>query len=179
MKGLTLIELMLVVAIMAILLSVGVPSFYQLIAQEKLTKQSNELVAQLSLMRSEAIQRQSVVFLCPLYAGQCDADISSGIAGRRLYVWGSGFVSAARGQGASAIEHNQSGDQVVQFVDLPPSVLIVSNRKKFSFDPRGHAVSGSIFLCAEGQPGRRIVISALGRVRVERQAQDTCELFNL
>lgn len=178
MKGLTLIELMLVVAVLAILLSVGMPSFYQLITQERLSKQSNEVVAQLMLMRAEAIKRQRTVFLCPLYAGQCDNDIASAVEGKRLYAWGNGYVAGARGGGQLAIEARNSRDEVVQFVDLPSDILIVSNRKKFSFDQRGHAVAGSIFLCAEGQPGKRIVISALGRVRTEAQAQDTCDLLN-
>lgn len=179
MKGITLIELMVVVAVLAILLSIGLPSFYSLIAQERLTKQSNEIVAHLMLSRAEAIKRQRTVFICPEFSGRCDGAMVSAVNGANLYTWDGGFVTGARGGGDTALEFDDSQDTVLQYVSLPHDVLLVGNRKKFSFDQYGHAVSGSFYLCAQAQQGRRIVISALGRVRVETGAQATCDLFNL
>lgn len=179
MKGITLIELMVVVAVLAILLSIGLPSFYNLIAQERLTKQSNEIVAHLMLSRVEAIKRQRTVFICPELSGRCDSDMASAVHGAHLYTWGAGFVTGARGGGDTALEFDDSQDTVLQYISLPNDVLLVGNRKKFSFDQYGHAVSGSFYLCAEELKGRRIVISALGRVRVEDSAEEVCALFNL
>lgn len=62
--GFTMIELMITVALASILLAVAVPSFNQMIVSGRLTAQTNEMVAALSLARSEAIKRNANVTLC-------------------------------------------------------------------------------------------------------------------
>jgi len=61
-SGFTLIELMVTIAIAAILLAVAIPSFITTIASNRLTANANELVTALNLARSEAVKRgQEVV----------------------------------------------------------------------------------------------------------------------
>lgn len=55
--GFTLLELMITLAIMAIMLSWAVPGFQEIIRQNRLTTETNELVTALNLARSEAIKR--------------------------------------------------------------------------------------------------------------------------
>lgn len=178
MRGITLVELMVCVTIFAIVTSLGLPRLSAWVAQDQVTKQTNELIAQLSLMRAESIQRQREVLLCPSQGGICETEQSSAVPGRRLYLWGQEVTMAARGGGDVAIEFADSQDHYLQQHTTTPDVLLLANRKKFSFDPRGQAVSGSIYVCAEHAQGRRIVISAFGRVRVEPNPQ-ACELVNL
>ncbi|MBA4253173.1 MAG: hypothetical protein C0441_04425 [Comamonadaceae bacterium] len=56
-SGLTLIELMVAVAVLAILLSIGIPSFQSLVAQNRATSAANELQSTLQFARSTAIAR--------------------------------------------------------------------------------------------------------------------------
>ncbi|PKM11485.1 MAG: pilus assembly protein FimT [Gammaproteobacteria bacterium HGW-Gammaproteobacteria-3] len=56
-SGFTLIELMMTIAIAAILLGIAIPSFTASIASNRLTTQANELLASLNLARSESIKR--------------------------------------------------------------------------------------------------------------------------
>jgi type IV fimbrial biogenesis protein FimT len=56
-SGFTLIEVMITIAIAAILLGVAIPSFSEIIASNRLTTNVNELVTALNLARSEAIKR--------------------------------------------------------------------------------------------------------------------------
>lgn len=73
--GFTLVELMVVVAVAAIVLTLGVPSFYTLIQNNRATTQVNDLVMALSLARSEAVRRGVPVSLC---ASQDQATCSGG-----------------------------------------------------------------------------------------------------
>lgn len=63
-QGFTLLELMVTIAVLAILATVGVPSFRDLIQNNRVTTQANELVSALSFARTEAVKRgQSVEVL--------------------------------------------------------------------------------------------------------------------
>jgi len=64
MCGFTLVELMVTLAVAAIVLTVGVPSFQTLIKNNRLTTAANALVASLNLARSEAIKRGVRVTVC-------------------------------------------------------------------------------------------------------------------
>jgi type IV fimbrial biogenesis protein FimT len=61
--GFTLIELMVTVAVITILLMIAAPSFKQLIAQQRLKNINAELVSTLQFARSEAIARNTPIFL--------------------------------------------------------------------------------------------------------------------
>ena len=63
-SGFTLIELMITVTVVAILLSVGLPSYENFIKNGHLTAGNNELVSSFNLARSEAIKRGLRVTVC-------------------------------------------------------------------------------------------------------------------
>jgi len=62
-RGFTLIELMVTLTVMAIILAIAAPSFSALLASNRLTTQTNELVGALNLARSEAVRRSQPVTL--------------------------------------------------------------------------------------------------------------------
>lgn len=63
-NGFTLIELMIVVALVAILAAVGVPSFREFIQNNRLATQANTFLTGLKLARSEAVKRGVNVVVC-------------------------------------------------------------------------------------------------------------------
>ena len=62
-RGFTLIELMVALAVLAILLSLAAPSFSNLLASNRLSTQASELIGALNLARSEAVRRAQPVSL--------------------------------------------------------------------------------------------------------------------
>ena len=55
--GLTLIELAVAISILAILVSVAIPSFVEFLKNNRVSSQTNELVALISLAKNEAVRR--------------------------------------------------------------------------------------------------------------------------
>lgn len=63
-QGFTLLELMITVAIAAILLAIAIPSFQATIANAQLTTQTNNFIAAIASARNEAIKNNARVTLC-------------------------------------------------------------------------------------------------------------------
>ena len=68
-SGFTLIELMITIAVVAILVTVGIPSFQTLLQSSRMATQSNELIAGLNTARSEAVRRNANIQVRPLDDG--------------------------------------------------------------------------------------------------------------
>ena len=64
LRGVTLVELMVTLAIAVILLAIAVPGFQSLIRSNRLTTTTNAFIAALNLARMEAIKRNARVTLC-------------------------------------------------------------------------------------------------------------------
>jgi len=63
-KGFTLIELITTLTVAGILMAIAAPSMFSFLASNRLTAQTNDLIADLSFARSEAIKRNGTVVIC-------------------------------------------------------------------------------------------------------------------
>ena len=85
--GFTLIELMIVLALGAILMTIAVPSFTTTIQNNRLTAQTNDFVSTLNLARSEAIKRGARVTVCKSAdASSCDTSTTGWEQGWIVFV---------------------------------------------------------------------------------------------
>ena len=64
-EGVTLIELLVTLSIVAIIVAVGVPALRDFFAMNQMSAAVNDLVTSLHLARSEAIKRETTATLCP------------------------------------------------------------------------------------------------------------------
>jgi len=81
-RGFTLIELMVTIAILAIVLTVAVPGFQDFIARNRLAAATNELVSALALARSEAVKRATRVTVASAdWAAGWQVFVDTGVAG--------------------------------------------------------------------------------------------------
>jgi type IV fimbrial biogenesis protein FimT len=63
-SGVTLVELLIGIAVLVILLTVGIPSFTQFIKNNRLAGQTNDLVVAFQLARNEAVKHGSGTVIC-------------------------------------------------------------------------------------------------------------------
>jgi type IV fimbrial biogenesis protein FimT len=116
-RGFTLIELMVTVAILAIVLVIAVPSFETTVNANRLMSAANEMVNSLQTARMEAIRRNE-------HAGMClSANAGSATptcASSNVNGWIT-FVDADRDGSFS------SGDTLLMTTTLPPAVQARSN----------------------------------------------------
>jgi type IV fimbrial biogenesis protein FimT len=106
-RGVTLIEMMVTLAVAAILLAAAVPSFTSLIQNNRAATQVNEFVTAVHAARGEAIKRGMPVTLCASNnQQQCNAGSS----------WSSGWVvfEDQAASGAPAAPSSASDDRMIK-----------------------------------------------------------------
>src|SRR4051812_46703449 len=75
-RGFTLIELIIVLAIVATLCTISMPSLASLVSGSRARSTQNTLVTALALARTAALSRQSEITLCPSSdQNRCDASM--------------------------------------------------------------------------------------------------------
>jgi type IV fimbrial biogenesis protein FimT len=78
-RGVTLLELMIAITVLAILAGIGIPAFSGILRANAIAAQANNLVSALTLARSEAMKRGIRVSVCPTQNGaDCTADWNDG-----------------------------------------------------------------------------------------------------
>lgn len=159
--GFTLLELMVTVSIMAILLTIALPSFQGSLRSNRLATTSNELLASLSLARSEGIKSTRGGGVCASADGAvCGVD------------WNLGWMVWTEKDGDGVYDNDET---VVRYSQGKPQLQLTGSAATISFDGRGRIIGGaaaSIDVVPEGvtTPARCVEISITGQTRVEQEA---------
>ncbi len=157
--GYSLFELIVTIAIVAVVVSLGLPSLSGTVARHRQRAEIDALFHAVHLARKESIVRRKVVSICP------SRDLESCTPGRD---WSSGWILFA----------NHDGDVPPQIDDGEPilgrhradeTVRITANRRGFTLRAVfRRATNGTVVVCdreARIEP-RALVISYTGRPRV-------------
>lgn len=105
-RGFTLVELMVTIAILAILLGIALPDFRQMVASERVRSANSDMFSALILARSEAIKRNSTVTIVP--------DVSNG--------WKGGWIVQVGGNTVQT-QNALNADVTVKQMDSSNSVV--------------------------------------------------------
>jgi type IV fimbrial biogenesis protein FimT len=87
-RGFTLIELMMTLAVAAVILTLGVPSYQSFVRNARLIEQTNAIVVDLQFARSEALKRRQPVMLCR----SADPTAGTPSCGGSANDWSSGWL---------------------------------------------------------------------------------------
>lgn len=158
-QGFTLVELLITISILAIVLTMAIPTFSTVTDSIRQRTQVNQLLADLNFARSRAITSRRTVSLC---AGQTSCD---GVAR-----WKNQIIIFEDVNANGALDNNE----------LPVRVSTLAgshewnwgnfrNQRHMSFKPDGttHSLNGTFTLCRKNQALRKIVINITGRTRLD------------
>lgn len=109
--GFTLIEIMVAVAIFAILASLVAPSMKNFTANNRRTAQLNHMVGSFNLARSEAVKRGATVTICA--RGDATNDPSNECAQQNNGRWENGWIVFVDSDGNSNVDINAPGADTV------------------------------------------------------------------
>lgn len=162
--GFTLIELMVTIAIMAILLTLAMPSFRDMIAANRIATQSNLLLTDLVFARSEAVKRGLRVTLCPS-TNQTSCTNTAWKNGWIVFVDTSNFGVVDATEEVLRANQGLSGDTTVTLTGFSSSyVQYLSSGSLASGSGAGVADLNGVFtVCISGYTGRAISINMTGR----------------
>jgi type IV fimbrial biogenesis protein FimT len=175
-RGVTLFELLIVLAITSVLLALAAPSFRSIGNSIKLASMSNSLVAHLQLARSEAIKRNGRVVMCKSPDGAHCTSTGG---------WERGWIVFQDTNNNSDMDGDEA---IIQRIDaMPEGWRMAGNQsvaKYVSYMPTGETEmttgafqAGTITVCqqsAEKTEARQIVINAVGRPRVQKATVPAC-----
>lgn len=174
MRGFTLTETLVVLAMLAVLLGLAVPGFSRLRQQQQLQASAEAFWSSMMLARAHAMLERQHVSVCTVSgSGTCDVGAD----------WHAGWLVF--------VDVNRNGQRELEEVLLQQHAptaqglritgnSTVAHRVGYGAEGRSETLTGAfqagtVSFCAPGlSMGWRVVINALGRPRVETYAPAAC-----
>ncbi|SFZ77200.1 GspH/FimT family pseudopilin [Chitinimonas taiwanensis] len=161
-QGLTLIELMIVIALLGVVMAIAAPNYQEFVRNSRLATASDELLTNMMLAKTEAIKRNGVVIVCnssdpTAAAPSCVADNPN---------WKTGWIVFVSKDGNGTFDEDEdelirvtAGSANIGSVTGPDDVISVTFRsitlsggdKEFKF-------------CTEGAASRIVTVEKTGRI---------------
>lgn len=161
-NGFTLVETLAVVAILGVLLLVAVPSFSNLISNNRMVSEVYGLRAALSHARSEALARRAPVVVCPTTDGLACADSND---------WSIGYITFVDTDDNSVADLVDPTEEIIQWEvrQNPVAVRFDNANKRVRFGGQGAALSfeGTFTFCdgRGAEDARALILNPVGSLR--------------
>lgn len=163
-KGFTLIELMLTLAVAAILLAVAVPSYRSFVQGNRTAAQANAVLRALAYTRSEAVKRAETITICQSSKqSSCGGDKDA---------WQSGWIVFSDIDQDGTLD--SSTDTLLQVGDgLSGDSTLTAGKSFIRYAASGAAMDTTPFTLepadCRGDMQRRIEVTGSGQATVQRK----------
>ena len=158
-RGFSLFELLVTLAVVAIVLTVGIPSFSDVLARQRQRTELNALFHAVHLAKKESVVRNRVVTLCASRdAEQCDPSTD----------WSRGWLMFENTD-KNLPARVDVGEPILRRHVVEPTVELKSNRRSYTFrSTQKRATNGTIVACdrTDRIEPRALVLSYTGRPRI-------------
>lgn len=157
--GFTLIELMVTLAVAAILLAIGIPNMQTLMENSRVKNAANNVVSDLMFARSQAVNLGVEVIVCPLNDSKvCSSDWTYGL---------SIFIDANNNK---ILDSNENKIRIAEKLTTTDQ-LTFNNGNWINFAPDGMTnKNGTFSYCAKTQDPLGISLSQSGRARIDNDS---------
>ena len=163
--GFTLLELMVTIAILAIVLSIGVPSYRGVIMDNRMAAQANLFATSIKLARSNAVKYQRSATVCS--SSNFDAAVPTCSSNAD---WSNGWIVWVDKDRDATTDANEV---ISVFGPIHNASTLSSGAAAFTYDARGFGTTGAadMTLCDSrtAETGRLIRVNTVGRTNVSRQ----------
>lgn len=157
-SGFTLIELMVTIAVLAIVVTIGVPSFRNIIVSNSVSFDRDEFFNLVTFARSEAIKLGTAVTICKSNDGATCTD---------SLAWNQGWLAFHDADGDGVVDTGDIAVRSVTSLDGQVSVSHGSGANRITYDSRGLLLRGqgtiSFSHSAGSQYDRAVDIGVTGR----------------
>ena len=157
--GYSLSELLMTLVLASTIMMLGVPSFTNLIADQRMRSEADALFHGAHLARKLSVVRRRAITLC----ASRDRETCSGGSD-----WSAGWILFEE-MGSDGLGERGTAETLIRSHVAGEGLLLAANRSRFTFRAtHRRATNGTIRLCAENGAGRAraIIISYTGRPRV-------------
>lgn len=159
-SGFTLVELMIAVAVLAILLGLALPSFQGAMRSNRVVTTSNELLGSLALARTEAIRGLGAAGVCPSADGINCAATSD---------WAAGWTVWREDRGAGGVVRT-----VVRYIQPKQRMAVTGPEDGVQFTTQGRSETGAeqfdVAPSDAAAPARCVAVNTTGQTRISQGA---------
>lgn len=155
-RGFTIIELVIVVAVLAIVSAIVVPHIFSWRSAAKLRGAANNLKGDLEMAKVRAVKEKNYVTIL-FFSNRYEV-----------------FVDSGEGGGTAADWTRNGTERLLRSRQLPAGVELDLGNTSFGavddktrFNSRGRPLAGSTVLVNPRGDQKKIVVSAVGRIRME------------
>ena len=170
--GFTIIELMVTLAVAAVILTVGIPSFKQTLDQNRLAVQVNDFITSLNYARSEAVTRSMQITVCK--SANSSAVLPACTAAGS---WDQGWITFTDSTAAGTIGVVDAGENILRIHAALEGNIGLTQDANFSnwigylpsgaSSGNGGVAQGSFTLCHPPY-ARVLTINATGRINLSK-----------
>ncbi|MBS0289913.1 MAG: GspH/FimT family pseudopilin [Proteobacteria bacterium] len=165
-SGFTLIELIITIAVLAIVLAIAIPAFTSTIQNNLIASTNNDLISALMYARSEAMKRNVPVSVCAPSDNTYTACGGSWNLGWIIFVNPTGGSALSNTTSAPMLRTQQITDQTISITTSPSVSIATYNGSGFPATNTGNVAFTIKATGCTIDSGRQITISLTGRPAV-------------